>query len=109
MKFKKIVTVMALSLIMMGLNACSTCKNTFSEKGKIKGSIVVIGNEPFSKLAIKTDDDNVYILKCKPDVERKLWKKQGDYYLVTFSKTEKDFRALVLIVDEIVPLNKNTK
>ncbi|MGK9476561.1 hypothetical protein [Melioribacter sp. OK-6-Me] len=109
MKYKRFIAVATLALVVLSLNACCTCKNIPYESGKIKGSIVIIGNEPFSKLALKTDDDNVYILKCKPDVERELWKKQGNYYQVTFSKTEKGDRAIVLVVDEIVPININTK
>lgn len=109
MKIKRFIPFALILISVIAVNACCSCKNAVADGGKVKGYITVVGNEPFSKLAIKTDDDKVYILKCKPETERELWKKQGDYYLVTFTKTEKDTRAPVLIVEEITPLNKNSK
>jgi hypothetical protein len=104
MKIRIFILIAVIGALAVSLAGCSLFCKVQKNEGKVKGKIIVIGNVPFTKLAIKTDDDKVYILKCKPELEKELWKKQGYRYLVTFDNIEKDIRAPVLIVKEIVPI-----
>lgn len=61
----------------------SACCNCGTEKNLIKGYITVIGNEPFTKLAIN-DGKKIFGIKCDKDLYDKLWKEQGNFYVLEF-------------------------
>ncbi|MCX7875433.1 MAG: hypothetical protein N2321_04600 [Melioribacteraceae bacterium] len=61
----------------------SSCCNCGNEKNLIKGYITVIGNEPFTKLAIN-DGKKLFGIKCEKELYNKLMKEQGNYYVLEF-------------------------
>ncbi|MFZ5948407.1 MAG: hypothetical protein ACOYU5_10640 [Stygiobacter sp.] len=77
MKKLSIILVLILSLY---LSACCNCG---TEKNLIKGYITIIGNEPFTKLAIN-DGKKLFAIKCDKELYDKLWKEQGSYYVLEF-------------------------
>lgn len=50
----------------------------------VKGTIFVTGNEPFTKLAIRTDSSKVYLLKGRKDTEKLLRRNQGKIVRITY-------------------------
>ena len=47
-----------------------------------EGQITVVGNEPFTKLALIIDDTTIYTLECDKATKDSLWKNQGKYYRI---------------------------
>ncbi|MEW6701133.1 MAG: hypothetical protein AB1298_00295 [Bacteroidota bacterium] len=109
-KIQRGVTALAFAcLIVFLINACSSTKEAAEKKQTLKGKIIVIGNEPFTKLALQLDNEKVYLLKCKDDLEKKLWRNQGIIYSIDYSKEGIDGDLPFLIVEDATPVVQNTK
>ncbi len=54
----------------------------------IKGKIYVTGNEPFTELAIQSDDGKVYIISKNSPVYKQLWESQGSVVILESGKFE---------------------
>jgi hypothetical protein len=91
-------------------SACS-CKCGKNKDGDntLKGYITVVGNEPFTKLAIRTDDNKIFLLQLSNELKEKLWKEQGTYYYVTYGDLREQEGVATIVVEKVVPLNKETK
>ena len=63
-------------LCMLMLAACAGSRQEL-DKQVILGKIQIIGNEPFTQLAVEDKTETVYILKCSKDIEKQLLKLQG--------------------------------
>lgn len=84
--------------------SCSSCKpeeaktnpksesNSSFENLTYEGRITVVGNEPFTKLALKIDEYTVYQLSCSEELTKTLRGSQGVKYKV--------------FVDEIVDISE---
>lgn len=117
-RIQRRVTALVFAFLIVSLfNACSTTKDAagYTDKdGKsgiqtLKGKIIVIGNEPFTKLALQLDNEKVYLLKCKDELAKKLWRNQGVIYSVEYSKDGIDGDLPFLVVEDAIPVTKNTK
>ena len=96
MKIKNVVLPLLLFITLI-LFACSSSANL--EKGYVEGEIVVVNNEPFTKLAVKVATNEYYILDCRSDIEKELWCNQGARYKIYFSEHNK-----ALVVNKIVKI-----
>ena len=103
-RFKKLSYFIIL-LISIGFTACCSCGE--GEANVVKGIINVVGNEPFTRLAIRQLDEKVYLLDCNEELKKELWKEQGNYYAILFSKTRMEQGTPVLVVEKAIPLYKN--
>ncbi len=108
MTLRKMILVFIISITALINNACSCCCGK-SEENTIKGFISVIGNDPFTKLAIKTDEGKFIILKSSKEMNEELNKKQGSYYLIHFSKKITDENNDVVIVEKAIPIKNDSK
>jgi len=107
MTFRKIFLIVFISLTALILNACS-CGCGKLEENTIKGFITVIGNEPFTKLAIQSDDGKFYVLKSGKELNAELNKKQGSYYLIHYGDKRTEENNEVLIVEKAIPIKKDS-
>lgn len=57
------------------------------EQGELQGKIFVIGNDPFTRLALALDDHDSVVLLCPPEVEKYLRNHQGESVKVTYEGT----------------------
>jgi hypothetical protein len=103
-KIKILVIIAIISYIQFGCS-CGCGKNN-SEERYVKGYITVVGNEPFTKLAVKTEDGKVYILKCSKELENDLIKKQGGFYYIQYTNTEQQEGVSVIEVEKAIPVIK---
>lgn len=53
------------------------------------GFVTVVGNEPFTKLALRVENDT-YILMCDKATEAELWKMQGTRIIVYYKTMTAD-------------------
>jgi len=84
----------------------SCCSSSAQEGNTVKGAIAVVGNEPFTRLAIIVDDSKVYVLDCSEELKKELLKKQGRQYAIQFSESRKELGSEVITVEKAVPLDK---
>ncbi len=86
----KMTTPLVMSLALLGgaglLSSCCSCPDRSAVQAAsaatvapdtLVGTIWVIGNEPFTRLALKTADDTMVVLLCPPAVEANLRSHQG--------------------------------
>lgn len=111
-KFQRgIISLIIVLLITSLFNVCSPTKGAAdkNQKQTLAGKIIVIGNEPFTKLALQLDNEKVYLLKCKDELAKKLWRNQGVIYSVEYSKDGRDGDLSFLVVEDAIPVTKNAK
>jgi hypothetical protein len=108
MSTRLIVYVFILFFLMLGLEACSCGCGSTNEK-VVKGYIAIVGNEPFTKLAIQSDDTKTYILECSKELEKELWQKQGIRYYVQYSELRKEGDRTILVVEKVIPIITENK
>ena len=80
MKYKGILLVLVSALII----GCGSTMEPLREQGELQGKVFVIGNDPFTRLALARDDRNSVVLICLPDVEKYLRSHQGETIKVTY-------------------------
>jgi hypothetical protein len=80
-------------------NGCMT--NSFLSNGYIDGQIMVVGNDPFTKLSVFDSSNNCYILECSEKLKNELWKKQGSFIRVFFDSYKQDLVGIKLIVNHV--------
>ena len=77
--FLSLLTIFILILILSG------CRDRPDEVQKVLvGNVAVIGNVPFTQLALRVDDET-YILKCSKEIEDELWRMQGAKIIVYYT------------------------
>ncbi|MEJ5351021.1 MAG: hypothetical protein WHS65_05455 [Melioribacteraceae bacterium] len=109
MKLKNILLIIVFGTLPLIISSCCGCKKIAAEEKIVKGYITVVGNEPFAKLALKTDEDKIYILKCSKELEEELYKQQGNYYTVEFDESRIEMDVPVINVIKAIPLEKENK
>ena len=65
---------------------CTSQRETL--KGTIKGTIYVIGNEPFTSLAVQPSDGKMYRISTTKDIHARLLKLQGKIVELEYSKVD---------------------
>ncbi len=100
---KKLIPIV---LIIFTFCLTSGCSSSAQEENTIKGKIAVVGNEPFTRLAIIVDDNKVYVLDCREELKKELLKKQGQQYAIQFSGSRKELGSEVITVEKAIPLDE---
>lgn len=103
--YKALFTVLILAIAVI-THGCCNCGQNIAEGSAVAGKITIIGNEPFTKLAVITDDEKVYVLECSEELKKELWTKQGDLYLINFSDLKVVEERDVLVVEKVMPIKK---
>lgn len=105
MKKKILLSLITLTLFSIGLSACCNCGE--NDKITLKGEIVIVGNEPFTQLALKLDNSKIYLLECDDILRKELWNKQGSRYAIEYTESRVDQLGMpVLMVESALPINK---
>lgn len=104
MKKIKLSAIMTLMLTAIIISACCNCGQ--KQDNYLQGEIVVVENEPFTRLALKLNNNAVYFLECSENLKKELWQKQGSFYSVMFRESKIENGIPVLIVEEAVPVKK---
>ncbi len=86
------------------LYGCCSCGSDIGENNVVKGYIAVVGNEPFTRLAVMVDKNKVYLLECDKELKDELMKNQGNYYAIQFKDSKYEHEMPVLIVEKATPL-----
>ncbi len=65
-------------------NGCSSSKQEDAVTHQISGKLMVVGNEPFTSLAVLIYPDKAINIECPKDLETELLQNQGKYVEVTY-------------------------
>ena len=110
MNYKQIFLLLSLILSAVYISACScNCGKSSAESNTVHGYIAVVGNEPFTKLAIQTDDNKTYILQCSKELHDELWKHQGGFYEVQYGDSRNEDGVPVIVVEKVIPIKRENK
>lgn len=71
----------------------------------VVGIIRVVGNEPFTQLAVNLDGKTVYTLECTKEVKSELMKNQGKVYEIVYKEIKETNEGVTLVVEKIIKVN----
>lgn len=83
------------------LIGCSSSQDCGKQEKEITGISSVVGNEPFTEVAIVTDQNNVYIIKSPENIKNILYNNQGSYFKVKYIDTKDSANIHIIIPTEI--------
>ncbi|HED07066.1 MAG TPA: hypothetical protein ENI57_03005, partial [Ignavibacteria bacterium] len=83
-KFTQII----LFAIIISFAGCSSSSKISMKIKNINGIAIVVGNEPFTHIAIQVDSNTVYLIKSNPKIEHMLLMNQGKKIIVKYNKIE---------------------
>ncbi|MBI3587542.1 MAG: hypothetical protein HY088_10465 [Ignavibacteriales bacterium] len=90
------VLLVAITFIVVG---CSSSKEAGS--GAITGIIQVIGNEPFTTVAIQRADGTMYRISASREIEQRLRAMQGKTMELRYSELSSSPEGLRIVVKEL--------
>ena len=101
MNYKKIVILIYLLLFLLMIG-CSSSKNNAQALNNFIGEVEVVGNEPFTNLALRVNSAKIYILKCDNKTRNLLEKNQGKMAKIYYRSIDKSQNPNILIVANAV-------
>lgn len=83
-----------------------SCSSTKNVERNIKGTVITVGNEPFTNLALKVSDEEVYLLKFEnKEQEKELTANQGKHYTISYTDNKTHIAGDTIQVKKIEPAN----
>ena len=79
---KSILVILSFILL---TNGCIPSKQAESHLKEITGLSTIVGNEPFSRSAILTDQNDIYLIDGSAEVKTLLYENQGKYFIITYN------------------------
>ncbi len=77
-----------LILVAVASDGCSSSKTTFDTPQKITGEITVIGNEPFTKLAVRVENGKTFLINGSEEIRKLLLSHQGNIAEIFYTEIE---------------------
>ena len=108
-QLRNILPIIVIAGVFSLFSACSCNCGKDTNENMVKGYITVVGNEPFTKLAIKTDDNKIYTLRCSKEMKENLLKQQGNFYYIKYVDLLTDEGDTAIVVEKVIPLTKDDK
>ena len=65
----------------------------------------MLGNDPFSEIGIKTEDNTNIILICSKELKKELIDAQGKLYLIQFSEKKVLDKVPAVVVEKAIPMH----
>jgi hypothetical protein len=75
-----------------------------AQRGAIEGSVVVVGNEPFTSVAIRTSEGTVYRVSASRALERRLRRAQGMKIIAEYTQIDSTVEGLKMVVTKFKTL-----
>lgn len=95
------ITSKILYLFLLLILGCSSPKESENQIKEITGISSVVGNEPFSRLAIITNQQNVYLINSSKEIQKILLDNQGQYFKVFYIDSRDSADTHILQVIEV--------
>jgi len=91
-------TDVAVVLLFLFTTSCSTYKNSSNEIKSVVGRIMVVGAEPFTRLAIQISSNKAFLIESNDKLQKLLLQNQGKQVKVFFKMKKKTENGIVLFV-----------
>lgn len=91
-----------IALLALAVASCCPARQAQEDPGGLTGTVVIIGNEPFTAPALQTADGAIHQLSCSKELERTLRSVQGKR--VRLGGTKGDTTLREMHVTEVVVL-----
>jgi hypothetical protein len=75
-----------------------------AQRATIEGSIIVVGNEPFTSVAIQTSKGAVYRVSAPPRLEQRLRQVQGMKILAEYSRIDSTAEGMRIVITKFQTL-----
>lgn len=98
---------LALGAAALVLTACTGSKETDGPERIVAGTIATIGNEPFTRLAVRVDAGTMISLKCDKETSASLMANQGKRVKIHFKRSEQKPDGLFVTVLKAELVDKN--
>ncbi len=85
---------------------CGSSKLTDKHSKSVTGEIEVVGNEPFTNLALKEDSNKIYILSCEGKSKDILMRNQGKISQIFYTSLDSSKIPSVIKVDSVKIISK---
>ena len=105
MNVKKQFLLVTILITVLFFSGCTGAKNTVLAR-YIIGEVVVVGNEPFTNLALQTGPSNIIILDCDTKTKDFLLNNQGKTVKVFYEKIDDTKTPNVIYVQNTEIISK---
>jgi hypothetical protein len=68
---------------------CCSSKTVFALPQKMVGEIMVVGNEPFTRLAVRAETGELYLINCNEEIRQSLLSHQGKLAELFYNELQK--------------------
>ncbi|HEX2866628.1 MAG TPA: hypothetical protein VHO03_06280 [Ignavibacteriales bacterium] len=95
-----------LLITLISFVSCSSSKDSAQGEVKtLKGRVFVVGNSPFTHMALQTDSTTVYLLDCSQEIQKQLSEHQGNLAEISYKGTVQtpEGKALKVIGANLLP------
>ncbi len=99
-----ILTSSVFLFILIAFNGCCNCGQSNSTENTVRGVITMLGNDPFSEIGIKTEDNINIVLICSKELKKELIDAQGKLYLIQFSEKKVLDNVPAVVVEKAIPI-----
>lgn len=86
-------TNILLLLAFLLVAGCGPSRETFDPPRTLKGQIMMVGNEPFTNLAVAVGQDKVYLIHCSENTKTLLLSNQGKIATLVYNEIRKTNRG----------------
>jgi hypothetical protein len=80
------------------LSGCASSRETFDPPRTMTGQIMVVGNEPFTRLAVQVEHEKVYLIHCNDSTKQLLLSHQGRIAQLVYNEIRETNRGKELEV-----------
>ncbi len=101
---RKNLLLLFLGLIILTAFYFTGCSSAVSIQNPVVGIVQIVGNEPFTKLAVNINDKDVYLLDCTKEMQAELIKNQNRVYEIIYSDVKKTDEGIILVVKQAIPI-----
>ncbi len=104
--FNKIIVFFSCVALALLIIDCNSSKLMSKNLKSVTGEIEVVGNEPFTHLALKEDSTKVYILDCNNKAKNVLMQNQGKISRIFYTSLDSSKIPPVMKVDSVKIISK---
>ncbi len=89
----KLVIILIFTFILSNIGCAGSCNTN-----KLSGTLYVAGNEPFTYLALDSEDGTIYKIECPDSLKKDLWQLQGETISLNYTEIKKYDRLNIAVV-----------
>ena len=104
-RLKNAGNLLALTLL-LGVIFLVACSPGLEKQGTLAGEIVIVGNEPFTSVALKNEEGKIFVLQCNSDTEKYLRSKQGSSFIIEYDGKVNTPNGEAVVVKNAQPSEK---